>query len=170
MSGVISDNFSSKCFANCSRHFHSTTCKAHVKHAQLHADKHHLSPVASRVEVTQDFRGSCWKQPTKHCFDLIHPWRSFISMSRATMTSLPFIHLFLVQFLLTGPCGQCNPVDGAAEQFSLTQETQSLLLNIDWRVGTASGRDDLSRCTCYTELKLSLQKAALPKVLLNGMR
>lgn len=105
----------------------------------------------SRVEVTQGFRGSCWKQPTKHCFDLIHPWRSFIFMSRATMTSLPFIQLFWVQFLLSGPCAQCNPVDGAEEQLNLTQETQSLLLNIDWRVGTASGRDDLSRCTCYTD-------------------
>lgn len=112
---------------------------------------HHLSPAASRVEVTQDFRGSCWKQHNKHCFDLIHPWRSFLFMSRATMTSLPFIQLFRVQFLLTRPCGQCNPVDGAEEQLNLTQETQSLLLNIDWRVRRASGRDDLSRCTCYTD-------------------
>lgn len=130
------------------------------------------SPVSSSIQGRGDTRlqGILLETAYQALFWSNPPLKVFYLYVKSHHDLFTFHPSFLVQFLLTGPCGQCNPVDGAEEQFSLTQETQSLLLNIDWRVGTASGRDDLSRCTCYTELKLSLQKAALPKVLLNGMR
>lgn len=44
------------------------------------------------------------------------------------MTSSPFIHLFTVQFLLTGPYGQYKPADGAEEQFNLVAVHKKLNL------------------------------------------